>query len=298
MTTIILSILLIICVKIFLSEPIKNVELKNEFWIKKTHQKAKFNIVVGGDSRIYRGISIDKLEESLSQNLSGVNLGYSSIGFSGEYLDFMLSKLDLNSETKIMVLGITPHSLTENAAKNEAYHQYNDINWDERYKVLYLSKYTKHFAPYKPWELTHSIAKEKTTIGYFEDFTSSGWVASYKIPIDTSEAIASYTKTLNKHKISQEVIDELFLKIKEFEKSGITIIGFRVPSTNQMEQLEESLSSFNEEYLKDEFERVGAFWFEFSNSDFNSYDGSHLHYLSAEKLSEKLGEKISEINLQ
>ena len=290
--TIALSVLLIICIKLLLPEPIKNIELINEFWIKKTHQKTKKNIVVGGDSRIYRGISIDKLEESLSQNLIGVNLGYSSVGFSAEYLDFMLSRLDLDSKTKILILGITPHSLTENAAKNEAFHQYYDVGWEDKYKALYISKYIKHLAPYKPWEVFQYIGKGENEEGYFENFTSNGWVSSYKIPADTMEAIVSYTKTLTANKISPDVINKLLLKIEEYKKSGITIIGFRVPSTNQMEELEESLSSFDEEHLKTEFERIGAYWFDFKNSDFTSYDGSHLHYLSAEKLSEQKPKKI------
>ena len=295
---IILSILLITGVKLFLPEPEENTELINEFWIKKTFQKTKKNIVVGGDSRVYNGISINKLQQGIKQKCSGLNLGYLGAGFSPEYLDFLLSRLDLNSQPKIMILGITPHSLTEKAAKNEAFHQYKDIDRKDRYIALYLSKYLKQLAPYKPWEIVKKLKYRNTNEVGFANFTSTGWVASYKFPADSLQALVDYTRTFNKYKISQNVIDELLLKITEIKKMNVSIIAFRVPSTYQMEKLEKSLSGFDEEYLKKEFEKAGAFWLEFNNSDFVSYDGSHLHYLSAEKLSLQLGEKIDKILLR
>ena len=58
-------------------------------------------------------------------------------------------------------------------------------------------------------------------------------------------------------------------------------------------QLENEISGYNEEEIKQRFESSGGRWIEVKDYDFVSYDGSHLHYESAEKLSEIIGEYIS-----
>jgi hypothetical protein len=76
---------------------------------------------------------------------------------------------------------------------------------------------------------------------------------------------------------------------------NVEIIAFRPPSTYQMEQLENTLGQFDEDYVKDELHKIGVHWVPFNNSDFVSYDGSHLQYKSAEKMSTQLGEYIEKL---
>ena len=72
----------------------------------------------------------------------------------------------------------------------------------------------------------------------------------------------------------------------------LRLLGFRPPSTLAMEQLEDSLSGFNYSSFISKFKQNGGVWLTFSLKDYVSYDGSHLHYESANKFSKNLGLKI------
>lgn len=87
------TVVMFILLEIWLPAPAKNTELVNNFWLTKTHGNEQFNFVVGGDSRVYRGVSVDAIEKAVGADLQGHNLGYSSAGFSTEYMNFLTSRL-------------------------------------------------------------------------------------------------------------------------------------------------------------------------------------------------------------
>ncbi len=286
-----ISIVLFILIKLTLPEPRRNKLHKDAFWISKTHGNDKYNIVVCGDSRIYRGFSIKDLEGSIEEKLSGINLGYSSAGFSVEYLDFALSRLNKNAEVQILVLGITPHSLTKEAFKNSHYNSITKMGKTEINEGLYLSPFLRHFEPYEPFELF-----EKNKSNYIQEIKSHGWIASsYVIPKPT-DAIASYQNTFSKYQVTDKEVNTFFQKIEEITSEGIMVIAFRPPSSNEMQMLEDTISGFNEELVKNTLIEKNVIWIDFENSDYESYDGSHLHYNSAKKLSGIIGMRINELS--
>lgn len=292
-STTILSLFFLLIIITIVPPPQKNKELINEFWIKKTHKKYKKNIVIGGDSRVYRGVSVRAFLENAPDGLDVINLGFSSAGYSNEYIDFLISRINHLDSPKILILGITPHSLTENALKNKAFHQYKRIQGFKKFRGLYLSKYLKVFSPYKLSDFINS--KYNISNGnYFENFTSAGWVGSSRLPMDSTKALINYKKIFSSIKVNKGSADNLCARIKKLTDNGVIVIVFRPPTTMQMENLEDTLSGFNESQLKKSLIYNGAHWVDFSNSDYVSYDGSHLHYLSAHLLSNKLG---SEVNL-
>jgi len=282
-----ISLILIVVLKLTFPKPITNIEELNEFWITKTHGKGKYDIVVCGDSRIYRGFSIEALNEDLPLKYRGINLGYSSGGFSEEYLDFALSKLDTNSFCPVLVLGITPHSLTAEAFKNNAYHSYKSLGSFKIYKGSYLSFALKHFAPYKLQELI-----DDSKVNYMQECHSDGWIASSYLISDSTEALTSYKKTFSKYQIDNKEVDVFLSKIKDITSNGITVVAFRPPNTSVMRHLEDSISGFDERLVKQNLLGNSVIWLDFEDADFESYDGSHLHYKSAKKLSGMIGEKI------
>lgn len=300
--SLIITIIIVVLVKLILPEHKSNQQITDEFWFHKTHGSTKYNIVVGGNSRIYRGVSIASLLEPIDNNLNGINLGYSSAGFSSEYLDFVFSRIDLKAEHKFVLLGITPGSLTEKAALNKHFNEIKNISETELLKKSYLTNFLS-LEPYKPLELITIAQNQNGFIeeekGYFSRYHKSGWVESYKLDSDSTEALPKYRKYYEPEEeiVSPGVVNVLLQKIEELVSQDIHVIAFRPPTTLQMEALEDSLLSFNEELFKQEIVAAGGIWLDFDSEDFNSYDGSHLHYLSAEKFSTQLGEVIQEISL-
>lgn len=296
--TLLLSLITIIVIKSFLPEQLTDSDIARKFWIEKTHTKTKKNIVVIGDSRIYRGVSIQFLIKGINDpNLTGVNLGYSSTGFTMEYFDFILERLDMNAENKYLVIGFSPWAFTNEAAENGHFHQYNNMSSLDVFSELYLNSYLKN---YKPFDIIYPSTNSNQTDfiqsnTYFEKHTSNGWIASYRTDFDSTRALESYTEEFTREKVQQKMIQNLIIRLKELKEKGVEIIAFRPPSTSQMEQLENTLGQFDEEYVKDELQKIGGHWVSFKSSDFVSYDGSHLHYKSAEKMSVQLGKYIQKL---
>ena len=108
--SLLLACVLYISLKIILPQSDVTEMKENSFWLKKTLDNSTYNVVVGGDSRIYRGINPSRIEENFKENITAINLGYSSAGYSAQYLNFLESRLDPNSKYKIMLLGVTPVS--------------------------------------------------------------------------------------------------------------------------------------------------------------------------------------------
>ena len=97
--------------------------------------------------------------------------------------------------------------------------------------------------------------------------------------------------------ISGNEVDALVIKLKRIASKGIKILAFRPPNTEQMRALEDSLSGYNKYNLKQKLIESSVVWLDFKNSDFISYDGSHLDQNSAKILSKRIGEKINELDL-
>lgn len=273
--------------------PLKNLSAENFFWSEKAHSKEKFNLLIIGDSRIYRGISAKIVIENIP-GYSAKNLGFSSTGFNPDYFNFVDDRLDQESLIPIIIMGITPHSLTPNALKNSHYFELANYKWNKKAKDLYINKYMRFLDPYKPIEIFNLLISDKREDGYYQDYNNDGWVKSFTIPENADSALPSYLRVFDNNTVKREDIAICLKKVNEWKEEGIQIFGFRPPTTKAMESIEDSLSNLNFPDFKLEFEKHGGIWMEFPDENFRSYDGSHLHYESAIRFSKLIGERIKQ----
>jgi len=276
--------------KLVLPIPNLNDAYRDYCWVKKTHSTEQFNVLAVGDSRIYKGVNPIYLVDEKSE-INAANLGYSSAGYSKEYLSFVSRRLK-DKGSRVILFGITPYSFTPEALKNEHYHSFYDKNKKEVYKMLYLSGYLKTFPRYSPGEIWDYFSEAPVTHLYFHDFKENGWVKSFKFPFDSTAGLIPYRKNFVDNTSDDTAVEEYLNWVKKMSDKDVEIIGFRPPSTLAMEQLEDSLSGFNYSSFISEFKQNGGVWLTFSLKDYVSYDGSHLHYESANKFSKNLGLKI------
>ncbi len=283
-----LILILILTVLVFIPKPKKNIDFLNSFWSNKYHATNTFDIVACGDSRIFRGLSSDLISPK-RRNLSFLNFGFSSIGLSNDYLNLSLSKFNPLTKNKVLIVGVTPHSLTDEAFKNLILEEYNEIKLFDQFIYRYFSSISKLIYRIKPTELLNFKKNN-----YLERYNSDGWVASDKIIKDSTWALKSYRKTFNKYGVHHKEMASFLESINRIANSGIHVIAFRPPSTLQMEILEDSTSGFDENFIKENLDS-SVIWMDFNNADFNSYDGSHLTEKSAVKFSKMIMQEIESI---
>lgn len=258
----------------------------DKFWLQKTFDTKKYDIIICGDSRTYRGVSTEIIINETENNLTAKNLGYSSVGFSNDYFDFVLSKLNVKSQNKFLIIGVTPSSFLNSSMLNEHLNSFKNKTQFEYLKGTTFSSFNCFFSPIKPLELIYKDSKN-----LMENMHNGGWVETKSIINDTNEAITSYQLLFSNEKINDINVSNFIEKLKKLSDQGIQIIMFYPPTTYKVKEIEDSLSGFNRKKFISKTEDF-VHWLDLSYNQFNTYDGSHLNIESAEYLSQQLGKEI------
>lgn len=272
----------------------KEKHLKDRFWTQKTFAPANFDIIIMGDSRSYRGVSPEIMEKKLP-GMKVFNFGYSNGGLNPTMFDAAEKKFSKKSKNRIMVLGVSPNCLTDFTLKNEQFWQEKKRHPEDIFERLYLEGILYQFSATSPERLRRHFKKKTPTAYYRNEYYSNGYAESEKFPVDTMEAIPSYTDDFTRYKVEKRIVDDVIHQVKKWSGNGITVIGFRPPATAPMRALEDTLGLYNEPLLSKQFKEAGGYWIDLNPSQYKTYDGSHLDKESAVKLSEEISYKINSI---
>ena len=112
------------------------------FWANKTHFLNEGDILILGDSRVYRGVSPQAMQSIIGEKRI-LNLGYSSAGMSQDYFSFIRQKMASNQKVKL-IIGISPYSLTTEARKNEHLQQELLRSSASLYERKFIYPYLNH----------------------------------------------------------------------------------------------------------------------------------------------------------
>ena len=267
---------------------------KNRHWVVKTRNTQKYDIVFGGDSRVFRGISPKHFSAEFD-GLKAFNYAYWANGYGKDYLRGIEEKIDASSELKIIVLGISPHSLTQKTARSEHYHWELRRAKEPALQSLYLSKIREIFAPFSVIELAEKLTGKSKPNNYRITYHPDGWVESYWIVPDTSHSARFYKDLFTDDPVSDEVIGGLVEFVERWTGMGIHVVGFRPPASYTIRQYERERGGFSESEFVERFTGAGGIWIDVPPDHYQTFDGSHLEHLSAKKLSADLARKIREI---
>ena len=252
----------------------------------KTHATG-FDIVVPGDSRVYRGVSPSAMRRVLP-TARILNLGYSSGGLADPLLARAEDALAPDSPVRAIVVGITPFSLTEEAAANEHLRQYLQSSQSNE-RMRQVMGVVGAFDPL----IDAPIPGLEGGNGE-QRFYQDGWVASHAVFVDHSEGLKLYREHFNRVQVSTKVLDGFLKRVAEWRAKGIRVFGFRPPTCPQMVALEDEKSGFNAAEVRARFEAAGGIWIDFLHENYVCYDGSHLDADSASELSVVLAKYIKE----
>ena len=265
--------------------------LGDRFWAQKTFAPAVYDIIIMGDSRSYRGVLPEIMEEKLP-GMKAFNFGYSNGGLNPTMFEMACKKLSIKNSKKVIVLGVSANCITDYTQKNEQFWQEKKRHPEDIFERLYLDGILYHFSATSPEGLQEYFKKKTTTSYYRNEYHSNGYVESEKFPVDTLEAIPSYTDDFSHFKVDEGIVDDLINQVKEWSIDGITVIGFRPPTTAPMRALEDTMGLYNEAVISARFNEAGGHWINLNPNQYKTYDGSHLDKESAAKLSEELALEI------
>lgn len=264
------------------------------FWTRKTFAPAKYNVVIMGDSRVYRGLSPEIMESHLP-GLKVLNFAYSNGGLNQTMFVAAEKKLAQNNKPKVIVMGISANAISGYSAGNQQYVQELNRPREEIFERIYFNPLRYWFSATSPEKLKDHFSVTKETAFYRNKYFMNGYVESEKFPADTMEAIPSYTKDFTNYKVTPENLSDLFKQVKKWTDSEIIVTGFTPPVSQSMQMLEDTLGMFDEAVIKTGFEKASGHWIELNPAKYKTYDGSHLNIESAQKLSNEIGEEIQNL---
>ena len=288
---IIISALLSITISHRFSDQSK--ELYKQVFVYKVWTRKKYDLIIAGDSRIYRGVSTRPFEDEL--NIRAINLGFSSGQFETRMFELVDEKLNFGSNDKSIVLGITPHSLTRASVPNGHIKRIKGYSDEEVMEYLYMLEFKKHFSSINFLELYRKIAYQKQVNYITEPKKSEGWIASDYLNRQPYSAIKSYRKIFKNKTIDEKILNDLLFQVKKWYDSGIKVYGFLPPSSPNIETIERIYSGFSDSMIIRKFIENGGRWILLDNI-YESYDGSHLTKDAAIEMSNEMVNKIKEGN--
>ncbi|RJQ84715.1 MAG: hypothetical protein C4519_04460 [Desulfobacteraceae bacterium] len=264
------------------------------FWIAKAFHTKTYDMIVAGDSRVMKGISPAAMAKVLP-NISIYNYAFDHNAYTGEYLSALEALIDQSSPHKMILLGISPQSLTLEAARNNAFISLRENDWSDRLLKRYIEPYLTFFEPYNVYAYMNRL-KGISNVKYFQHHHGDGWVASHKEPEDPLYQIGRYRGRFDGNQVSAELTRQLFDFVQRWRHAGITVLGMRLPTSAPMLQLENQHSGFDQERFVRAFEEAGGTWLDFNPTGYHSYDGSHLCEDAAIQLSIELASKIRQLD--
>ena len=124
-------------------------------------------------------------------------------------------------------------------------------------------------------------------------FHSDGWIETNRTKNRSS--IQSLKEDFQKSPVSQEMITELLKQVKQWRDQGVSVFGFRMPTSFEMAKIENEVGHFDEEILRTRFQDVGGKWLSFDPAKYAWDDGHHMTPQSAKVFSIDLAEAIKKL---
>ena len=263
-------------------------EAEKKFWRSKVLAKQKYDMVFVGDSRTLCGIDpavFDKVVGNRSFN--GAFTGGSINLVILEHVESNL--LAASGKHRAVILGVTPMCMSNQSRGNSHYNglknslKSKENAWSEAMEIVFGEIRTK--------DIKELLRKRKPDKIYH----TNGWMEkiSEVKPKARRSNLAGYKIYFNDIFFSEESMQEILLKVKQWKKQNITVFAFRMPSFPDMEKLENDRGKCDFKLFQKRLEAAGGVWLAVKDrNSYNSYDGAHLERYDANKLSADLAEQI------
>ena len=263
------------------------------YWATKISWRDYADVVVTGDSRVLGGVSPGQMQKTLGARRV-VNYGFVNNLYGPEYLEAAEQVLKRQSDMKTIVLGITPHSLTDDPDVIGQFSELKCLSKQDIFMDIHFAA-LMNFFDYMSFRdamlgIFPALAESHTRREYFAD----GWLAYSKDPPGEKRELKKYRRVYDRCQVSPAVIENLMDYVSKWTRSGIRVYGFLVPTCKQMVELEQKLSGFNQAEFAAAFNEAGGIWIDIDPTAYDSFDGSHLQSGSALEFSHDLALKIYE----
>ncbi len=253
------------------------------------HQCAE--VVLAGDSRVQRGLCPMVMTPALRARRV-LNFAYPNSALAPAYLARVESVLDPRGAGRAIVLGVTPHSLTDRAARISEF-----LAEQERPATrLALEPLDWLFQPYS----LDVLSRELFGRGRRGEphLAADGWRGATAYVVDPRQEPDRLRGLFARDRtcaVDADIVDGLLAQVTNWARRGISVYAFRPPTTPETAALEDKLYHFDAGEFVSRFEAAGGAWIDVDPAAYATYDGNHLQGTAAVRLSTDLAAAIREL---
>lgn len=270
------------------------------FFMQKVEWQSEARTVIAGDSRVYRGFDPYVVASSLPGPV--LNLGFSGVKYSDEYLAYVRSVLDDSAGDRFVLLGVTPFAFTSRS--NTGFETALEQNDERRMPFWLLRSLDVGYAlspidptPFVPW-WGREPDRRADSSSYVQTWHPNGWVESDRVvdrPHETWRAKLPVSPVLE-FPTEEDQIRALLASIQSWSDEGIVVAAFAPYTPDETAALEETLLGVDIEAIARQVVAHGGYWLDVDGlADLRLYDGSHLDGPSATAYSKALADKLREL---
>jgi hypothetical protein len=266
------------------------------YWVEKLCWPPTADVVIAGDSRVYRGVDPSMFTEPIGD---AVNFGFSSGKLTREYIDHAASLFSLRGE-RVLVMGITLFAIQYDANDNNGFsHAQRDL---ARLRLPF-----RFARAVEEWEIALQPIAIDARSGeaghvramadeYAQVFHSNGWIESDRRMADpVANGIAIVRQSFPDGVRTKADTTLLLACVRDLISQGIRVVAFRPPIPQEVAALEDAIGFIDYESLASQLNDIGATWVDLEWTDLRSYDGSHVDGSSASELSRRLAAEIGAV---
>jgi hypothetical protein len=261
--------------------------------IQKAHWQACADVVLAGDSRVGCGVSPAEMKPYLKGQRI-YNYFFTGNGYSQEYLEAIENVLDPTSKQRMIILGISPQSLTPLMTKKRDFHEdRKNYAFQSVPLATFFRTLLCHTAPMTRNEIFGGRIAQRGASQKNVEVFADGWMATYIAPSNYSVYLYDARHNIfNNNCVSAEIVANVMGTVARWRQEGIRVYAFRPPTVKEMVAVERELSGFDEEEFKAAFQHAGGIWLDVDPFGYPSHDGCHLRRDGAVLFTRDLSEMI------
>jgi len=259
--------------------------------------RAAADCLWAGDSRIGAAMQADQLAAALGEQARVCPFGFPLARFTTSYLDGMDRLLGTDREPpsatgvpRIIILGITPHSVTQAT---------NTEDWFERLCATQRLDRLVGFRVPPPVRIDDLLRPGGLTAASPEDEPGNE-PAEVAATLSTAEKREQATRremawcrrNFADLRVSEELVRTLLTRVARWSAAGIHVYAFRPPTSDEMLHIEACIH-FDDATFAERFRAAGGTWIDFPQTGYETSDGHHLAPAGAEQLTRELSAQIA-----
>lgn len=288
--TVSLTVVLIVLVGLIKPEGLTSGVPKSSFFARKLFWNAQFDLVVGGNSTVYQGVSPQAMDSVFPQRLRIANFGFSAVAYSKDYLENLERLLDPASKHKTLVLAFTPGTLLEKYVSRNGYQEEIKRSRLDLWMMAYGDRVLSFFHSVDLKLVQDKLLGRKLS-GRRDHYYDNGWVATVPLRYLNKK----YEKKDNGDRVSTRIMDQLLDYVEKWSHAGIKVFGLRSPESESKRRAQTVLGWDQREFAR-RFQARGGVWLFIDQNRYRTFDGAHLDRKNAAAFSKDFARMIVEYN--